>query len=222
MSFFARRPKMKKYKRQVVAGLFATALLVASGIAIGAGSGWTVISSPSPNSKNLLAAVSGTSDSDVWAVGSQFDANQNQTILAEHWDGTNWTVSPTPNPGTHLCAPDWQNLMTGVYMAATSDVWAVGTQCTASDNYNTLVEHWNGTAWSVIPSPNKQGGETENPGSTLAAVAGSSSNDVWAAGSWAGGAWPNNGGGTLIEHWNGEKWPSFQARVPPPTSSTTI
>ena len=36
-----------------------------------------------------------------------------------------------------------------------SDVWAVGYyQDTSAGTYQTLIEHWNGTAWSVIASPN--------------------------------------------------------------------
>ena len=55
---------------------------------------------------------------------------------------------------------------------AANDAWAVG-----HVNDQTLTIHWNGTAWSIIPSP--------NPGisfNNLAAVAAIAPNDVWAVG----------------------------------------
>ena len=61
--------------------------------------------------------------------------------------------------------------------------------------HQTLVEHWNGSAWSVVPSPNV-GGSYDN---ALYGVAAVSANDVWAVG--------HDGdpitGQTLVEHWNG-------------------
>lgn len=203
-------------KARLRISFYAAVVCVATGLTLAATSGWMVITSPSPNRENFLYAVSGISQTDMWAVGSQFSGTYNniQSILAEHWDGKAWTVFPTPNPGTAACAPYWQNSITGVYMVSRTDVWAVGNQCTKTGSGQTLVERFNGTAWTLVPSPNKQ--SSVNPSSYLTAVTGSSSTDVWAAGDWAGGTWPNNGGGTLIEHWNGNSW----RIVPSPSPST--
>jgi hypothetical protein len=58
-----------------------------------------------------------------------------------------------------------------------------------------LIENWNGTSWSVVPSPSPSGlGDL----SSVTAVA---ANNVWAAGSGGGGS-----SGDLIEHWNGTTW----------------
>ena len=68
-----------------------------------------------------------------------------------------------------------------------------------------LIEHWDGVQWSVIPGP--------NPGSSLDylyGVAAVSSNEVWAVGKYAS---PNGGAPTLIEQWNGKKW----RQVPSPS-----
>jgi hypothetical protein len=52
-----------------------TATLFTSIAARAAGSsGWTVVPSPNPNNQNILQAVSGISDSDLWVVGVQFDS----------------------------------------------------------------------------------------------------------------------------------------------------
>src|SRR5207248_4313678 len=66
-------------------------------------------------------------------------------------------------------------------------IWAVGDLVS-----QTLVLHWDGSSWSIVPSP--------SPGSSnyLRGVAAVSSNDVWAVGDYS--------GGTLVLHWNGAKW----------------
>jgi hypothetical protein len=66
-----------------------------------------------------------------------------------------------------------------------------------------LIEHWNGTRWSIVPSPSV--GPTV---SILTAVAALSTNDVWAAGHSS----TNTTYSTLVKHWNGRKW----AIVPSP------
>jgi hypothetical protein len=52
-----------------------------------------------------------------------------------------------------------------------------------------LVEHWDGTSWSVVSSPAPHGNNRK-----LLAIAAISASDIWAAGS-AG-----------IENWNGTSW----------------
>ena len=49
-------------------------------------------------------------------------------------------------------------------MAATSakNVWAVGSLNESSGFVNTFIEHWNGTVWSVVSSPNAPGTNTDN------------------------------------------------------------
>jgi hypothetical protein len=81
-------------------------------------------------------------------------------------------------------------------MVASNDVWAVGYQTPRYyvTNFSPLIEHWDGTAWKVVPSPYQGAGE-------LKAVAAVSSTDVWAVGlRWT------NPEGTLILHWDGIRW----------------
>src|SRR5207247_2313765 len=67
---------------------------------------------------------------------------------ALHWDGSAWSIVATPN------APmDWSRLY-GVAATSSNDVWAVGaSQDVASVPGRTLIEHWDGSAWSIVPSP---------------------------------------------------------------------
>ncbi|HKV57601.1 MAG TPA: hypothetical protein VJO32_04945, partial [Ktedonobacteraceae bacterium] len=60
----------------------------------------------------------------------------------------------------------------------------------------TLVEHWNGSRWSVVKSPSPGSGDD------LRSVAAVSANDVWAAGYSS----SRNSVQTLTEHWNGTSW----------------
>jgi len=78
---------------------------------------------------------------------------------------------------------------------ASNDVWAVGQQ-TAGSSLTTLIEHWNGTNWSVVF------GAKVGHGAFLDAVTAISSNDVWAAGQQGAGSSFT----ALIEHWNGTSW----------------
>lgn len=153
------------------------------------GTSWTVVSSP--GSLNALNGISVVSASDIWAVGFQAGKTKNKT-LTEHWNGTSWTIVPSPNvpggpPGNQLDA---------VSAISTNDVWAVGEYNTNAGNLmnNTLVEHWNGSAWKVVSSP--------SPGSynTLYAVAFvPGSKHLWAVGGddYTGG--PNDS--TLTEYY---------------------
>jgi hypothetical protein len=58
-----------------------------------------------------------------------------------------------------------------------------------------LVEHWDGTSWSQVASPDPNA----HIGYSLAGIAAISANDIWAAGT-AG-----------IENWNGTSWSIISA-----------
>jgi len=155
------------------------------------GSVWTVVPNP-PSSvffSNLMA-VAVISANDVWAVGSGrvFDDDVTLTL---HWDGTAWSFVSSPN-----VAGEVDNTLSGVAAVASNDVWAVGTQQPESlTDPHTLTLHWDGSAWSIVPSPNDGGNTVDNHLLATAAVA---SNDVWAVGF--------SGFGTLAEHWDGIRW----------------
>lgn len=88
-------------------------------------------------------------------------------------------------------------------MAAISatDVGAVGSVGGFSDE-RPLAEHWDGTAWSKVKTPNPRRFSTDS--NALNAVAVLSANDVWAVGTHF-----DNGHTSikpLIEHWDGTRW----------------
>src|SRR5207247_1103969 len=104
------------------------------------GTSWSAVKVPSVSPKeNFLYAVSGSSSSDVWAVGNQYDTGLSQwKPLAEHWDGTSWSVVTTPDLG-----PGGAYLR-GVVAISPSDAWIVGYKDVSPP---TVIEHWDGSSW---------------------------------------------------------------------------
>jgi len=138
------------------------------------GISWTVVPSPNPSPLfNDLYSVTCALESQCWAVGDYFNIETDtfQTLI-EQWDGASWSVVPSPNTST--AQPNFLNRVT---CASASQCWAVGDYDTFSTN-QTLIEHWNGTSWSIVPSP--------NPSTTLvdglAGVACASTSHCWAVG----------------------------------------
>jgi hypothetical protein len=165
------------------------------------GTAWSVVPVPTPAgaASSQFSGISARSPSDIWAVGSASvpvgTAVQGRTLV-EHWNGSTWSIVPSRNATS-------SNLLTGVAAIAGSNVWAVGYTIT-TDGTNqpdkTLIEHWNGSSWSVVASPSPASNDT------LSGVAARSAGDVWAVGTRQdrSGAIPIDR--TLTEHWNGSTW----------------
>jgi hypothetical protein len=151
----------------------------AEALATGCGQ-WSIVASPNPGQWNILSGIAAISPQDVWAVGIYADTQNVYHALIEHWNGTQWSISPNPNTSG--------NLLSSVTALSSTDVWAVGVTSSS-----TLIEHWDGTSWRVIPSP--------GAGGALFGVSALSSTDVWAVGDIG-----DTGRRTLIEHWNGTRW----------------
>ena len=154
---------------------------------------WSLVATPSLVSANLFG-VKAISLNDAWAVGTYYNPVVGHLqSLAEHWDGTSWTVVATPNVGTST------NLFNGVVANSTNDVWAFGFSKDANTGLrSTLTEHWNGSTWTIIPSPDISG--TDN---TLTSGVANGSANVWASGAYN---CQTGSCQTLSERWNGTKW----------------
>jgi len=134
---------------------------------------------------------------DIWAVG--YTLTGNYQTLTEHWDGSQWSIVPSPNVG------DYGNQLSGVTALASNDVWAVGS---SNNSTNTLMLHWDGSRWGVVSSPNSRVyGQT----SSLASISAVSPTDIWAVGTNAFTYYTGEGDAnttyyTLFEHWDGRAW----------------
>jgi hypothetical protein len=214
------------------------------------GLAWSAVSQV--NGTTLLAVwVNGASD--VWAGGVDWGGGTGSAGYARHWDGTMWIDSDVPGTtgvwelwasGPHdvwmvgdsasttgivlrgegstanpfdTAAYDGPQLR-GIWGAAKDDVWVAP--------YQGAVEHWDGSAWSAMP--------TTPAGVSLLGVGGTASNDVWTVGlggvvfHYDGGAWSPSPTGTTaplssiwsqsatdawvvgatgtVLHWNGTAW----------------
>jgi hypothetical protein len=155
---------------------------------------------PSPNEEgaNWLAAVDASAGDNAWAVGYYIGSEGVYETLSVHWDGLAWTLVETPNVGEET--GDW---LYGVAAVSPSEAWAVGYTAGRWDTYTstTLVEHWTGSAWSVVPSPNP----SKDPiygANQLYDVRAFAPNNVWAVG-WQ---WTPIGAAPLVERWDGRRW----------------
>jgi hypothetical protein len=157
------------------------------------GSAWTI--SPSPGlgtADSVLYDVAAVAADDAWAAGYIPCSGCVAQTLLLHWDGTTWTVVPSPSPGTA------HNELHGLEMISATDGWAVGVATYVNYTSEPLALHWDGSTWSVVLTPH-----TGTGGDSLADVAARAANDVWAVGNAvaAGGY-----GQTLTMHWDGSAW----------------
>lgn len=123
------------------------------------GTSWRTSNTPSVGSgANQLNAVLALASNDVWAVGFSTPVappKQAATLnLIEHFDGTKWSVVPSPNVGPNSIYQS--NRLLGLTANSPTDIWAFGSFFLAdgSGQQHTLLLHWDGTSWTIQPSPN--------------------------------------------------------------------
>jgi hypothetical protein len=176
------------------------------------GSKWTATTVENAAGLQFLDGVSADATTDAWAVG--FVEVDVARTFSMHWDGTNWSSVPIPNVGSGT------NRLYGVLALAPNNVWAVGLSTPAVQNFATLtlIEHFDGTSWTVVPSPNV-GPNSANQNNALFGITGDSANDLWAFGSYfaADGSQQQM---TLLMHWNGTVWKIV--RSPNPTGGNFL
>ncbi|MFL6072076.1 MAG: hypothetical protein ACJ73S_01515 [Mycobacteriales bacterium] len=159
-----------------------------------------------------LADVSTLADTTAWAVGTYHDGALRRP-LAQHWDGAAWRRQDLPLPVDDTSpngAPKDDIELHGISARADDDVWAVGEAGLIgglSGSYRTLVYHWDGTRWQLVPSPNPHGTGLAHRLYSVVAVGPS---DVWAVGEYE---LPGQGSNPLALHWDGTSW--HEAFVPP-------
>lgn len=159
------------------------------------GSRWRISSSPQVGGAGL-AAIAAASETDVWTVGVA-----EGRPLVEHGDGRRWRVVDFPSAGSGSARAAGGEL-TSLNVLAADDVWAAGATLVGR-HATTLIGHWDGTAWVVVPSPTP--GKQQLAHLTGISAAGPA--DVWAVGDYAAGTalLP------LIEHWDGSAWTEVEA-----------
>ncbi len=120
------------------------------------GSRWALQSVPIPAGapESELYSVSCTSPASCTAIGQYYPASGGllPELLAEHWDGTRWTIQRPPLP-----AQASGGVLNGVSCHTASDCVAVGNYSVINQNTGLLAEDWNGSRWTVEVLPHPAG-----------------------------------------------------------------
>lgn len=93
------------------------------------------------------------------------------------------------------------NSLVGAAAASRNDIWAVGYH-RGSDDARTLIMHWDGKEWKIVPSPNPNPGQNYLEGVTVL-----SATNAWAVG-YSDEAKSYH---PIILHWDGSAWTSVAA-----------
>jgi hypothetical protein len=158
-----------------------------------------------------LTGVSCPAATSCTAVGDYNKTSKGSVPLAESWDGTRWSIRPTPVPAA----------------SASSALQAVScpsaAACTAVGYYYlhpagpavTLAETWRGSAWHVQATPNPAGARY----SSLTAVSCTAPAACTAVGTYHGkGGIPQ----ALVERWNGSRWAIQSLATPDGATVSTV
>jgi hypothetical protein len=157
------------------------------------GTTWANVPVQGPGTlKNVLRDVVALAPNDVRAVGSYYDYPYDFHTLIMHWNGTQWSVVNSPNPGSAA------NVLNAIAVGPTGELWAVGYKRDSGSSGWPLVLKSNGASWYVVT----EALENEPRGGGL--------NDITvdATGAWAVGTYSaaSVGATYLVERWNGESW----------------
>ena len=160
----------------------------------------------------VLSSISAVSPTDIWAVGTTTAIqNVNKAVtrftLAMHYNGTAWSIVKTVNTAEPTG-------LSGVTAISANNAWAVGNgfnnvhDTSASVANKAVIEHWNGTAWSIVASPAGL--------ISVDRISAASATDIWASAE----APQQTVGGVPVPvartlHWNGTAW----SALPGPTGS---
>jgi hypothetical protein len=171
---------------------------------------WTTIPSPNPegSSANRLESVScePSSTNMCMSVGKSTVAGT-EKVLAERWNGSSWALSAPLVPSGATASS-----LNGVACPTTTSCRAVGTYKTSAGTFS-LAEHWNGTAWTIVPTENGAGASS----TVLTELSCTSANVCTAVG------YAITGGVAtpVAESWNGTSW-SMQTVPLPPNSTGSV
>jgi hypothetical protein len=174
------------------------------------GTSWSLQPTPDPAGAkdSVLSGVSCGSATSCMAVGRTYYGRNRLARLVERWNGTAWSIKQASNPRNAALSA-----LSGVSCVASTACVAVGNYLdSSSDDWLTLAEAWNGSTWTVTPSPNPAKSIVNN----LFGVSCMSATACTAVGDWiVNGSTPSRLlARTLAEAWNGTTW-VIEATVSP-------
>ena len=163
---------------------------------------------------DTLTGVSCATASTCFAVGYRMlDFGRTPTALIERPNatGTSWAAVANPKrPGAV------SSVLAGVSCPTAITCFAVGNR-SAYGKARTLIERWNGTAWSVMQSANARRPKQPLAGNRLVSVSCVSATDCMAVGTFR-----DTVVNTLTEHWDGKTWTVVPSPDRMPTGENTL
>jgi hypothetical protein len=166
------------------------------------GTGWSQQATPAmttTGTTSSLSAVSCSAPHACMAVGT--DAGG---VLAMRSGAGGWSLQSPPNPGGATAASTTMPAPAAVACPAAHECLMAGSYTNSATNPDTFAELWNGSGWSLQPTP----GEDGDTGSGLSAISCPSEHVCLAAGSITPGIGEPMSAvtDTLIERWTGSRW----------------
>ena len=161
------------------------------------GTAWRLTDVPQrAGQQAVLSGVDDLSPDNAWAVGDSFAGDPGEGLtLIEHWNGTKWSIVPSPNPATGVGGDS--DVLASISGTGPDDLWAAGSENDEdTSTLSVLVEHWDGTKWTVAKSPTPMFASQ-----IAAAITVISPDDVWVVGEQF-----TDSMRTLAAHWNGTAW----------------
>ena len=171
------------------------------------GAAWSIVSGPPQGQSSVLLSVSGTSPTDIWAVGSTTLVNGVTSPLILHWSGAGWRAVTSPDLPSSVPLPDYGWLSSVVALSPT-DAWAVGGRLVSVFRWP-IILRWNGTSWT---SASTQHFDTTN----VEGVDAISSSEALAVGRYYG----SGGGGAFMARFQEGPCPTPTPTPTPPPCGT--
>ncbi len=157
------------------------------------GTAWSDVATPDAGRQaNILLGVAAQPDGTAFAVGNYTrPAGHTSRTLAERWNGHRWAVVPSASPS------GLEDMLYSATASSTAGVWAVGAYEAKDGLFRNLIEHWTGTRWVAVPSP-----DPGAAGDFLYSVT-SGASGVWASGQELSGQAPDK---QVILHLSQGSW----------------
>jgi hypothetical protein len=111
-------------------------------------SGWTPFTPGLPDSPNFLS-VAAHSPTDIMVVGVWGGSDTDNSIYSAHFDGTGWTRCDVPEPADTESA----NLGSIAAVPGTAGAYVATGNRSTEDGNRSFVVGWDGSAWSIMPTP---------------------------------------------------------------------
>jgi hypothetical protein len=185
---------------------------------------WNEVPSPNPAGvqRSILNGVDALAPWDAWAVGTFLgplagSATDQDQAMSMHWDGSTWSLVPTPSPGPNASTTSVE--LHDVSGARTDDVWAVGRKNGQDPGgylgSRVLAMRWDGLRWTDMnaPWPADRDGSvyTGASGEQLYGVDALAPNDVWMVGRY----WREQPSGSIAwpgvaMRWNGSAFETYE------------